>query len=78
MKNVVLNNGVEMPMVGLGTFLIPKENLSQTIAQAYELGYRKFDTAWRYHNEREISEALKENGIRCVYYDKNQCRRFLC
>ena len=64
MKNVVLNNGVEMPMVGLGTFLIPKENLSQTIAQAYELGYRKFDTAWRYHNEREISEALKENGIK--------------
>ena len=86
MKNVVLNNGVEMPMVGLGTFLIPKENLSQTIAQAYELGYRKFDTAWRYHNEREISEALKENGIKredvfilvLIYYDKNQCRRFLC
>ena len=58
-----------MPMVGLGTFLIPKENLSQTIAQAYELGYRKFDTAWRYHNEREISEALKENEAVIQLFD---------
>lgn len=59
----MLNNGIEMPLVGLGTFLIPKENLSRTIAQAFEMGYRKFDTAWRYHNEREIAQALKENGI---------------
>lgn len=60
---IILNNGIEMPMVGLGTFLIPKENLSRTIAQAYEMGYRKFDTAWRYYNEKEIAKALKENGI---------------
>lgn len=59
-----LNNGVEMPQIGLGTFLIPKENLSKTIGEAYRLGYRQFDTAWRYHNEREIAEALRENGIR--------------
>lgn len=58
-----LNNGVEMPQVGLGTFLIPKENLSRTIAEAYEMGYRQFDTAWRYHNEADIAKALKENGI---------------
>lgn len=58
-----LNNGVEMPQVGLGTFLIPKEKLSETIGEAYRLGYRQFDTAWRYHNEREIAEALRENGI---------------
>lgn len=63
MKTLLLNNGVEMPQVGLGTFLIPKENLSRTIAQAYEMGYRQFDTAWRYHNEKEIAQALKENGI---------------
>lgn len=63
MKEVVLNNGVSMPQVGLGTFLIPKENLSRTIAEAYEMGYRQFDTAWRYHNEAEIAKALKENGI---------------
>lgn len=59
-----LNNGVVMPQVGLGTFLIPKEELSKTIGEAYRLGYRRFDTAWRYHNEREIAEALRENGIK--------------
>lgn len=64
MKTIKLNNGIEMPQVGLGTFLIPKEELGRTIAQAYELGYRQFDTAWRYHNEKEIARALKENGIR--------------
>ena len=53
-----------MPQVGLGTFLIPKENLSRTIAQAYEMGYRQFDTAWRYHNEADIARALKSNGIK--------------
>lgn len=63
MNEVVLNNGVRMPQIGLGTFLIPKEILSETIGKAYELGYRQFDTAWKYHNEKEIAQALKDNGI---------------
>ena len=63
MNYIKLNNGVEMPQVGLGTFLIPNHILSKTIAEAYEMGYRQFDTAWRYNNEAEISKALKENGI---------------
>lgn len=63
MKYIMLNNGVEMPQGGLGTFLIPKDKLSRTIAEAYEMGYRLFDTAWRYHNEKEIAQALKDNGI---------------
>lgn len=63
MLTIKLNNGVEMPQIGFGTFLIPKDKLSRTLAEAYELGYRQFDTAWRYHNEKEISQALKENGI---------------
>lgn len=63
MKTILLNNGVEMPQIGLGTFLIPKDCLSRTIGEAYELGYRNFDTAWRYHNEKDIAKALKENGI---------------
>ena len=58
MINIKLNNGIEMPQVGLGTFLIPQEHLSGTIKTAYDLGYRQFDTAWRYHNETDIAEAL--------------------
>lgn len=63
MRTIKLNNGIEMPQLGMGTFLIPKDELGRTLAQAYELGYRQFDTAWRYHNEKEICKALKENGI---------------
>lgn len=62
-KILTLNNGVQMPQVGLGTFLIPKDILGRTIAMAYEMGYRKFDTAWRYYNEDLIATALKDNGI---------------
>ncbi len=64
MEYVKLNNGVEMPKVGLGTFLIPQENLEETLIKAYELGYRQFDTAWRYHNEADIARIFKSNGIK--------------
>lgn len=63
MKTITLNNGIKMPQLGLGTFLIPNENIIETIGRAYDLGYRSFDTAWRYHNEKEIAEALKVHGI---------------
>lgn len=53
-----------MPQVGLGTFLIPQDKLSDTIKTAYDLGYRQFDTAWRYYNETDIANALKNHGIR--------------
>jgi diketogulonate reductase-like aldo/keto reductase len=63
MKSIILNNGIEMPQQGLGTFLIPNKKLTDVIGEAYRLGYRQFDTAWKYRNEREIAEALKANGI---------------
>lgn len=63
-KTIELNNGVKMPQVGLGTFLVPEKEISRLIGKAYALGYRNFDTAWRYHNEKAIAAALKENGIR--------------
>lgn len=64
MEYVKLNNGVEMPKIGLGTFLIPKDNLEETLINAYELGYRQFDTAWRYHNETDIARIFKSHGIK--------------
>ena len=64
MKKIILNNGVEMPQHGFGTYMIPRDQLSRVIGQAYELGYRHFDTAWRYYNEKEIAQALKDNGIK--------------
>ena len=64
MNNIQLNNGIMMPQLGLGTFLIPNNELTRTIGCAYQLGYRMFDTAWKYHNEKAIGIALKENGIK--------------
>ena len=64
MEYVTLNNGVKMPMVGLGTFQIPQEKMNEVIAWAYSAGYRMFDTAWKYKNEGAIAEALKRNGIK--------------
>lgn len=64
MQYLELNNGVKMPQVGLGTFLIPKEKIDSTISQAYEYGYRQFDTAWRYYNEEDIAKALKNHDIK--------------
>ena len=64
MNSIKLNNGIDMPQIGLGTFLIPQEQISRTIGRAYELGYRQFDTAWRYRNEGAIAQALKDNGIK--------------
>lgn len=63
MEYVTLNNGVKMPMVGLGTHMIPLNQMSKVIATAYEVGYRKIDTAWLYGNEETIGNALKENNI---------------
>lgn len=63
MEYATLNNGVKMPMVGLGTHKLPNEQLNNIIPLAYELGYRKFDTAWLYENEQCIGNALKTNNI---------------
>lgn len=63
MEYVKLNNGEVMPMVGLGTHKIPNEQMNDVIPLAYELGYRKFDTAWLYQNEEVIGRAIKNNNI---------------
>ncbi len=52
-----------MPMVGLGSHMIPNDQMSMVIGTAYEVGYRKIDTAWLYGNEEFIGKALKQNGI---------------
>lgn len=63
MEYAILNNGVKMPMVGLGTHKIPNNQIENVIALSYELGYRKFDTAWLYQNEKFIGNAIKNNNI---------------
>lgn len=62
-KEVVLNNGVKMPILGFGVFQIPNENTKQAVLDALKVGYRHIDTAQSYGNEKEVGEAIKESGI---------------
>jgi len=57
---VKLNNGVEMPLLGLGTWKLPREECKQTVLAAIDQGYRKLDCAAAYQNEDKVGEALAE------------------
>ena len=64
MINVKLNNGIEMPILGLGIYKITdKKELYNAVKWAIDSGYRKFDTAQFYDNERELGEAIRKMGI---------------
>lgn len=58
-----LYNGVEIPMIGYGSYLATKGTGNDTIRMALDAGYRYIDTARFYDNEEEIGQALKEYGI---------------
>ena len=58
-----LNNGVEIPQVGIGVFLIPAAETKAAVASALEIGYRHIDTASAYGNEEAVGEAISESGI---------------
>ena len=60
METIRLNNGVEMPIIGFGTWNIHDKTI---ILEAITCGYRLIDTAHMYNNEKMIGEALKECGI---------------
>lgn len=60
---ITLNNGVQMPAVGLGVMLIGPEEMGAAIDAAISTGYRHIDTAAAYGNERELGEAIRRTGI---------------
>ncbi len=62
MKNVILNNGTEIPEIGFGTWQTT-EGVQKTVKEALKAGYKHIDTADIYGNEAEIGEAIEESGI---------------
>lgn len=58
-----VNNGVQMPMLGLGVFQSPPEYTAAAVQEALRLGYRLIDTAAAYGNEREVGEGIRRAGI---------------
>lgn len=63
MEYVTLNNGLKMPILGFGVFQIPKEDTERCVLDAIEVGYRLFDTAQSYGNERAVGDAIKASGL---------------
>jgi diketogulonate reductase-like aldo/keto reductase len=62
-SKVELNNGVKIPLFGLGTYLTRGSRIAGIVVEALEIGYRHIDTAAFYGNEREIGEAVRQSGI---------------
>jgi len=60
---ISLNNGVSIPQVGFGVFLVPESETKTAVATALAAGYRHIDTAKLYQNEAEVGEAIAESGI---------------
>lgn len=60
---VKLNNGVEMPMAGIGTFLLSPQEAEASCISALQYGYRLIDTANAYVNEKAVGRAMKKSGI---------------
>src|SRR3954471_6042543 len=60
---VTLNNGVEMPQLGFGVFLVPADEVVQPVADALAAGYRLIDTATLYGNEEGVGRAAAESGL---------------
>lgn len=64
MKYIKLNDGIEIPAIGFGTFLIPSDGSTYTaVREALEIGYRHIDTATAYENEEEVGKAVRDSGI---------------
>ena len=60
---LTLNNGVQLPAIGLGVFQTPPDETRVAVTAALETGYRHIDTAAAYGNEREVGEAIHSSGV---------------
>ncbi len=62
-KMMTLNNGVEIPQLALGTWLIPDDKVADVVVNAVKMGYRHIDTAQAYGNERGVGEGIRRSGV---------------
>ena len=63
MEKIKLNNGVEIPTVGIGTFMLTPAEAEFSVENALKNGYRLIDTANAYVNERAVGRGIKKSGV---------------
>ena len=61
--SLLMNNGLQIPQVGFGVFLVPPEETKQAVAEALKAGYRLIDTAQGYRNEEGVGAAIAESDL---------------
>lgn len=63
MQTIKLNNGIECPVIGLGTFMLSPADAQNSTREALKMGYRLIDTANAYVNERAVGRGIRESGV---------------
>ena len=63
MQTIKLNNGIEMPMLGIGTFYLSPDAAERSVMAALKDGYRLIDTANAYMNEKAVGRAIRKSRV---------------
>ena len=64
MEYIALNNGINCPVVGIGTFMLSPAEAENSVREALKMGYSLVDTANAYVNERAVGRGMKESGVK--------------
>ena len=64
MENEKLNNNIECPVVGIGTFMLSPKDAENSVREALKMGYRLIDTANAYVNERAVGRGMRDSGVK--------------
>ncbi len=64
MESITLNNGINCPVVGIGTFMLSPAEAENSVREALKMGYSLVDTANAYVNERAVGRGMKESGVK--------------
>lgn len=62
-EKYTLYNGVKIPKLGLGTWLVSDDNVVQPVKEAAKMGYRHIDSAQAYQNENGVAEGIRASGV---------------
>ncbi len=64
MTTIKLNNGIDFPVIGIGTFMLAPKDAENSTREALKMGYRMVDTANAYVNERAVGRGVKDSGLK--------------